>query len=109
MSDPVKDAERIVRRAGRLAPHDGGRGREIRTRRTSLRWFSWLHGFAGRRGRRWWVHVRWTTFPKRRLLLGLYTYRDDDDERCVDIGLWPFLWEIGVADWPYPVLTERES
>lgn len=108
MPDALQQAERIVRRAGNLAPHDGGRGWEIRTDRTSLRWFSWRHGFAGRRGRRWWVHMRWTVFPTRSFLWGLYVFRDDDDERCIDLGLWPLRWEIGVADWPYPKRAERE-
>lgn len=103
MGDPVKEAERIVRRAGRLAPTDGGRGRELRTKWTLVRWFSWRHGFAGHRGRKWWVHVRWSIGATDHVLLGVSTYEDEDGERCVDVGCWPFRWEWGVTAWSRPV------
>lgn len=100
MRDALGQAEHIVRRAGRLAPRDAGRGREVRTRRSSVRWFSWRDGFAGRRGRRWWVHIRWSIGSRHHVLFGLSTYKDDDDERCIDIGFWPFRWDIGLVVWP---------
>ena len=102
-ADPVKVAERLVARKGRLAPRDGGRGREVRGRWWVLRWFDWRSGTAYRRGRRWWTHMRWTVFPKGTFLLGLYVYRDESDgEWCIDIGLWPLRWECGITDWPRP-------
>lgn len=100
--DAVKQAERIVRRAGRFAPTDGGRGREFRRRWTLVRWFSWRTGMAGHRGRKWWVCTRWSIASRDVLLWGVESYEDEDGDRYLNVGFWPFHWETVRTYMPRP-------
>lgn len=84
-------------------PTDGGRGREWRTEHGRLRLFSARHGAASRRGRRWFVSARWTVICTDFVLLGASTFRDDDADRVVEIGLGPLLHvSISAQNWPRP-------
>lgn len=86
-----------------LMPRDGGRGREVRGRWTVLRFFSWRYGSLVRRWRRWYTHLTWHVLSMRNLLLGVWAYRDDDDEWNVEVGLGPLLHlHLLVTDWPRP-------
>ena len=84
-------------------PQDGGRGREVRGRWSVVRFFSWKYGTFYRRGRRWYTPLTWHVLSLRNLLLGVWVYRDDDEDWNVELGLGPLLHlHLTVTAWPRP-------
>lgn len=84
----------------RLVPQDGGRGRELRTTWTCVRWFAWDYGHASRRFRKRFVTLTWHLFGTDRI----YKFDADDDvEKNLHMGVWPLHLAFFWTTWERPI------
>lgn len=114
MGDEVSDTSDYVKR--RMAPQDGGRGIELRRRWSCIRWFSWRYGSAWWRTHRTHLSFSWHAFYVDEVLVGVATYKDEDGDRHVMLGLGPLLrlavwwtpWaRPGALGWRYGAVEDQ--